>query len=296
MGWMSRRDLLDAGYTVRGIASAVHRGGIIRVRRGHYCTPDVAVAEQRAVRIGGAVTCVSELRRRGIWVLDDGRLHVQLDPGAGRLRDPDERARSFVGSGREVLHWRHRTFGSGHVSHVSALEALLCAARCLEQRPLIASIDSALRMGSISRGDLGRLSAALPQRLRGVTRLVDQRAESGLESIVRVLLRELGLRVSPQVSFPGVGRVDLVVEGWVVVETDGSEFHDVSVAPRDRRRDAILASRGRTVLRFRYAQVVFEPAVVVAAVISAVGVHRRVPNSGRIAARARSRMRRLEIS
>jgi very-short-patch-repair endonuclease len=113
---------------------------------------------------------------------------------------------------------------------------------------------------------------------------------------VRVLLLDLGLAVRPQVPFGGVGRVDLLVERWVIVETDGAEFHDGTVSPRDRRRDAALASRGYTVLRFRYAQVIFDLGSVANAVISAVEVHRRVRNSGHLAARARSRLRRAEMS
>ena len=113
---------------------------------------------------------------------------------------------------------------------------------------------------------------------------------------MRVLLRDLGLNVDVQVAFAGIGRVDLLVEGWVIVETDGAEFHDGTVSMRDRRRDAAFASLGYTVLRFRYAQVVYEPLAVASAVVSAVEVHRRVRNSGRIAARARSRMLRVEMS
>ena len=294
---MSRQDLLDAGYTVKGIASAVKRGTIVRVRRGIYCTPDEHDAVQRAVRIGGALTCVSELRRRGIWVLDDGRLHVQLDRQMSRLRDPDDRFERFVrrirssctGAALDVPdHARRR--------HSSTLEALTIAGRCLERRALVASIDSALRQGAITRRDLTRLSGALRGSLSELPALADRRAESGLESLVRVHLRDLGLHVQPQVSFPGIGRVDLLVEGWVVVETDGDEFHDVTVSTRDRRRDAALVARGYTVLRFRYAQVVFEPIRVAAAVVSAVAVHRRVRNSGHIATRARSRMRRDGMS
>jgi very-short-patch-repair endonuclease len=98
------------------------------------------------------------------------------------------------------------------------------------------------------------------------------------------------------VSFPGLGRVDLVVEDWIVVETDGSAFHDVEVTARDRRRDAALIARGLAVLRFRYSQVVFNRPELVAAVISAVETHRRVLNAGSKARRARRRAERLELT
>jgi very-short-patch-repair endonuclease len=148
----------------------------------------------------------------------------------------------------------------------------------------------------MSRRELRELSRLLPATKRALLQLVDRRAESGLESIVRVLVRDLGFAVRPQVPFGGIGRVDLLVERWVIVETDGAEFHDGTVSPRDRRRDAALASRGYTVLRFRYAQVIFHLSSVANAVISAVEVHRRVRNSGHLAARARSRLRRAEMS
>jgi len=43
--------------------------------------------------------------------------------------------------------------------------------------------------------------------------LLDARAESGSESLMRLVLRSLGCAFEPQVTIPEVGRVDFLVEG-----------------------------------------------------------------------------------
>lgn len=124
---------------------------------------------------------------------------------------------------------------------------------------------------------------------------VDARAESGLESLMRVRLQDLGLRVRSQVRVAGVGRADLEVEGAVMVETDGDRWHDEKVTTRDRRRDAGFTRAGRTVLHFRYAQVVFEPADCLETTIAAVEAHRGVRDARAKAARARARLERVRV-
>jgi len=127
-------------------------------------------------------------------------------------------------------------------------------------------------------------------------RYVDARAESGLESIVRVLACQLGFRVQSQVRIDGVGRVDLVVERWIAVETDGTAFHGVSLSARDRQRDSRLSARGMTTLRPGYVLVVFDQKAVAEQLIGAVATHRRVKDAGHLAARARRRLARLDLS
>ena len=51
----------------------------------------------------------------------------------------------------------------------------------------------------------------------------------------------------------GDGRVDLLIDGWLVIELDGDEFHD-PVA--DRERNAALVRLGYRVHRFGYDQVI----------------------------------------
>ena len=287
-------DLRTAGWTRRGIARAVDAGDLIRVRRGHYATLRTPEAVIRAVRVGGRLGCVSELRYRGVWVLDDGALHVQVAEHTSDLRHPDAGTTPEPAGSAVRLHW-HDEAEPGLPGHASALDALADASRCLERRAWMASVDSALRRGELSQAALHTLRQRVNAAARRDLKRVDARAESGLESIVRVLATDLGLRVRPQVRFRGVGRVDLVVEDWVVVETDGAAFHDVSMSAADRRRDAMLTAMNRTVLRPGYSLIVYDTATVARQLIAAVGNHRRVPRSGELAARARVRARRLGI-
>jgi very-short-patch-repair endonuclease len=73
--------------------------------------------------------------------------------------------------------------------------------------------------------------------------------------------------VRTQPSFDGVGDVDLLVEGWVVIECDGYEYHSGRAEfAKDRRRDRILHAGGLVVLRFTYVDIVTDPGCVVRAV------------------------------
>ena len=59
-----------------------------------------------------------------------------------------------------------------------------------------------------------------------------------------------------QVEVAGIGRVDLVIDGWLVIEADGSTWHDDHEAiERDRERNGALVLRGYRWHRFGYAQV-----------------------------------------
>ena len=124
--------------------------------------------------------------------------------GAVATARPRRANRRFVRPSRCPALAPHRCPGSGHVSHCRP-RSPSCAARCLERRPLVASIDSALRQGAITRVIWRRLSArSAAASLSGVPALVDRRAESGLESPSSdVLLRDLGLHVSAAGAFPG---------------------------------------------------------------------------------------------
>ncbi len=87
--------------------------------------------------------------------------------------------------------------------------------------------------------------------------------------------------VASQVHVPRVGWVDLVIDGWLVVETDGRAVH-LDTFAEDRRRDAELVRAGFVVLGFNYADVERRPQWVVQVVRAALrhrsaghGTHRR---------------------
>jgi len=280
---LTTRELVAAGMTRSQIAWAVGNGRLIRIRVGHFCLPELDLPSRQAIRVGGRLACVSELRRLGVWVTHPPEVpHVHVAAHASRLRDPHDRRRRLDPDRRAVLHWGELR-EPPRPGRVSTLDAVRQASECLPLAEAVATLDSAVRLGLVRRADVVRGTAS------GFGRLLDPRAESGLESLVRFELQSLGLQVEPQVVVAGVGRVDLMVEGAVVVETDGREFHSGVVALRDRRRDALVAARGLTPLRYDYAQVVFERSDVVRAVIGAVLAHRNVRRSGRSRAIAAAR-------
>lgn len=282
---ITRGDLLSLGMTDRRIRAAVEAGILLRLRAGHYAHAADAGAATRAAAAGGRLACVSELRHRGVWVLDDDRLHIHVARNASRL--PATAAH---------LHGRRTVAAPADRAHVSLVDALIQAHGCLDRLSWMASVDSAWHLGLVGRTELGMLRTAIPAADRWLIDAADPRAESGLETIVRLIALQLGFRVQPQARFVGVGRVDLVIEKCVVVETDGAAFHDVAMSPRDRRRDARLAARGVTALRPGYSLVVFDRATAARQLIGAVETHRRVKDSGWLAARARRRLDSLELS
>lgn len=70
-----------------------------------------------------------------------------------------------------------------------------------------------------------------------------------------------------QVQIRGVGRVDMVVEGRLIIELDGFDFHwDRATFLKDRRRNNAGMLSGLPTLRYVYEDLVFTPERVVAEV------------------------------
>ncbi|WEK61597.1 MAG: hypothetical protein P0Y60_02190 [Candidatus Microbacterium colombiense] len=67
---------------------------------------------------------------------------------------------------------------------------------------------------------------------------------------MRLLLRSLGVDFETQVQLPGVGRVDFLVDGWLIIECDSREFHEGwGKQVEDRRRDIAAARLGYVTIR-----------------------------------------------
>ena len=144
---------------------------------------------------------------------------------------------------------------------------------------MIATIDSALHRRLLTARQLPELLAALPLRVRPRLADVDGRAMSGTESHMRLDLRRAGYLVELQVSIPGVGIVDMLVDRWHIVECDSREFHDGERhQENDRRRDGQAALLGYATSRFTYAQVMRDMPWCLSVV--AAGLARGRPSTG----------------
>lgn len=249
----------------RAIENAVRVGTLIRVRRGHYAVFDALPEVVEAIRLGGRLDCVSLLRALGVFTHHPPGLHVQFSPHAGRLPP----------RGTEVTaHWRAEP-GAFHEPVVDLVGALVQAVRCQDPRSAVATLDSAWHLGLIDEAMLSDVFRRLPSRYLPLRRLLDRRSESGPETLVRLLLRSIGCRFELQVLIRGVGRVDLLVDGWLIVECDSKAFHSSWDAQRaDRRRDLAAAASGYVTLRVLAEDVLYRSDDVRAALRGAVGCRR----------------------
>jgi len=134
-------------------------------------------------------------------------------------------------------------------------------------------VDSALQKRLVTAEEISRTlrgpgsTAALAALER-----CNARSRSAIETLARLALEDAGLRVDAGVVMEGVGEVDLVVEGFVVVECDGFAYHSGRKEYRqDRRRDRALAARGYVVLRFTWEEIMDDAGVVVGAVRQVLG-------------------------
>lgn len=262
-----RQDLFSAGWTRRRIAAAVTAGRLFRPRDGAYLPMDAPADVRDACRAGGRLACVSELARRGVFVLEHGALHVHLPPHAARRRSIARPVRLHWGALRRVPHPQSTS--------VELLDALIQSVLCQQPRAAISTLDSALHLGLLRDDELDELFATLPRRYRRLRPLLDGRCESGSESLLRLILRSLGVSFDVQVDIQSVGRVDFLVEGWLIVECDSREYHsDWGSQRRDRRRDQAAAALGLVTFRPIAEDIMWHPAEVRSA-LAGLLQHRR---------------------
>ena len=253
-GGASRRaPLLADGVSWRALDSAVASGAVVRVATGLYAVPGCAPEQVARAAVGGVLSCLDAARGHGLAVLrPDPLVHVAAGRGSSRR---------WPGT---VVH-RTGSGGSGRAVALGLLATLVSVAGCSPMGTAVALVDEVLRTGRLTPAELQAASGPRDVRWRTVLAAADARSMSALESLARVelvsALRALGLRVEVQACLRGVGRVDLLVDGWLVVELDGFAFHaDRDSYRRDRRRDQVLSSHGYGRLRFCYEDVVSSPA------------------------------------
>ena len=224
----ARGDLRAEGMGRQSIEMAVDQGWLVRARRDRYLASTAPPELIRAVRVGGRLTCLTLLRLLHVFVFARGGLHVHMAGNASRMRSPLDRATPLADRGaREVvLHWVPllRSLGADD-SCVHVVDALAHAVSCQPARHAVATLDSALNRGFVGEAEIAEIFAALPSKYRIVRALLDRRAESGTETLMRLMVRAVGAVYDLQVVIDGVGRVDLLVDGWLVIECDSEEFH-----------------------------------------------------------------------
>lgn len=238
----TRSQLRDSGMSGRRIAAAVARGELVHVRRDRYALPSTHGDLIRAVRVGGRLSCLSLLALLGVFVHRCRELHVLVTPGSSRLRVPE--------GSDVVLHWRVRSSVGDCLHAAPLLDAVAHSVLCQAPREAIATLDSVLHHGLLTGDELIVMFATLPARFRPLLGLVDPSADSGPETFMRLMLRAMGVAYETQVYIEGVGYVNFVVEGWLIIECDSKEFHEGwEKQMQDRARDIAAARLGYVTVR-----------------------------------------------
>jgi hypothetical protein len=236
---------------------AMEAAAELRIAHGTYALRDAPPTIVAAVRLRGVVshTTAAALHGFALWRTSAG-LHVTVESGRGRA------------PGVEIHRARLSTTDVDEDRPItSPLRTVLDCGRILPITPAVVVMESALLARAI---DLPTLAAAAADirgpgsaGLRQAIRFVDVRAESSLESPLRMLVEPLGRELQTQVYVPGVGRVDIVLDGWLALEGDGYEFHSDRTSYReDRRRGNALVVGRYVVLRFSWEDVYLRPAYV----------------------------------
>lgn len=248
----SRGELRRAGMTDRRIRQEIVEGRLQRIRRDHYAHPDIDPSVREAVRIGGRLSCLSLLSALGVFVHRCEALHVQLEPQSSRIRSPQRRS--------TVLHWSEASDADRFRHVVPISDAVRQSIRCQTPRAALATLDSVLNLGLMTRSEIAEAMDGLPARFQALLPLMDGSAGSGPETFTRLILRALGLRYETQVPIPGVGEVDFVVEGWLIIECDSKAYHSGWEQQRkDRYRDLAAARLGYVTIRPLAADVMDRP-------------------------------------
>ncbi len=254
------------GWSARGLTAAVRAGALLRARQDVYLLPDTDADCVTACAVGGRLGCTSELARWGVFVQDTSALHIQVTPTRSRLR---HEARPTV------IHWTAEGAAEPSAASTTLFDALVCAVRCQPDRAAIATLDSAWHLGLVDESDIAQVFRRLPQHLRRLRRRLDPRAESGTESLVRLMPTRLGCLVELQVVIDGVGRVDLLVDGWLIIECDSHEHHGGwDERRRDLRRDQAAAALGYTTYRPIAEDILWHPELVLAAICGHLSARR----------------------
>lgn len=246
-------------FSRQKLSDSVRDGSILRLRAGVFAVGPVPPDVREAAAHGGALTCASALRARGVWVLPtDTSPHVWLAPKQHPIAHPGCRCTTHYYAGTPPIH------------AVPIENALVHLLRCAGDEAFFAAFESAWKLRLLPAKSRARIRSALPRRARWLVDLARPDADSGLESLLRLRLHVLGIRLECQVTISGVGRVDFVLAGRLIIEADGKDNHSGERRHRDLMSDAAASRLGFETLRFDYAQIVHEWPIVQAAVLGAL--------------------------
>ncbi|MET1016835.1 MAG: DUF559 domain-containing protein [Leifsonia flava] len=258
-------DVIRAGATRYRIRLTLKSAAVVRVRRDWLALPDCDPQLILAARHGGRLTCLTAASRMGLWTLPDTMTHLAVSPNASRFE---------LAAGVKV-HWSVGPAPSSRLMLVDPVENVLVrVAECQPFESAVVVLDSALRRGTTTTGELRRVSAK-SSRFTAALEAASEFSDSGIESIPCLRFARIGIVVKQQVIIDGYP-VDGLIGDRLVLQIDGYGPHStVDRRRRDLRQDGRLTLMGYSVFRFDYAQVLGNWAYVESTVLTAMaqGLH-----------------------
>lgn len=239
-GAVRRVELLRAGVTPKMMAHAVESSQIALFPRGVYAVAGTPNWWIDARRQGAELGCISAAVTRGLWVVSKPETWHVCAPNS-RISGP------FI---------RHRSRG-----RPSVLDVVLQCLRCLPEREAFAVAESSvvlrqLTLAQLRAATLGRINA----KINAIVARINPASESILETVARYELESAGYQVQIQKYFPGLGRLDMLLDGVLGLELDGREHHSTETAfDEDRRRNNYYVVNGIPTLRIKYSTVFYHP-------------------------------------
>ncbi len=244
------------------VSAAMVEGRIHKPRHNRYCLADAEATMRAVARTGGTASHLSAAQEFG-WKLK----HDPVRPCITLPRSARKPAGSYE------LHWADLSDRERRRNVTSRTRTVIDCARAYDFDVALSVADSALREGIVDRDDLLVAAARSPRTGRAKSVRVAQAAShlraNPFESCLHAIAMTVpGLAVVPQGEVPGVGRVDLLdrVLG-MVIEAESLEHHWTKAGlQRDVDRYTKAARLGLVVLRFTWADVMFSPREVAAAI------------------------------
>ncbi|MBO9521846.1 MAG: type IV toxin-antitoxin system AbiEi family antitoxin domain-containing protein [Nocardioidaceae bacterium] len=273
LGGACRRPEIVARCGRSAVDRALRSGTLVRVARGIYALATASDAVKAAATYGGVISMRSAAQRHG-W----GQRLVPALPDVTFPRThhvPRAARRSLV------PHWSNIAPEDIVAGATSKRRTLVDCMRNLPLEEAVPIVDSAIRAGDITSGQLRALAASMRGRGRAramaVAAMATSAAANAFESTLRAIASTVpGLAVEPQRPLrvgPGwVVQPDLVdVTLGIVIEAESFEWHGKSAAlTRDCVRYNALSTLGYLVIRFSWAQVIHQPTYVVEVLSRAV--------------------------
>ncbi|MEO3942087.1 type IV toxin-antitoxin system AbiEi family antitoxin domain-containing protein [Paenarthrobacter nicotinovorans] len=253
-------DLKRAGFSERTLASALNSGSITKLQRGVYVTQGADSDVVAAFRANGRLTCVSAARFHDLWILRKPEtLHLSCGNGLPKPGIVDHAC---------ITHPPH-----SYLPVAGVADVLMHALRCRPKLESLVMVQSAVSQALLSPDYLrSKLTGPRNGRARAILGLVLPRADSLLEVLAHTHFTAAGLTVKMHVQLPGVGEVDCLINGSLVIELDGGTHLEGRQVKKDQYRNNASLRGGFLVLRYYYSDVVHHPERMVAEVLEVLTI------------------------